>query len=132
MTSDKSEFAKFKKIAGDDKVSTFQAMDKEEVEDEILEAKEEAQGSHLKVKDIAEVQVVASDDPEVKVEGKKVADALREELSKPKKNDPAFVRSIRKGDRHFNHTCAVCLKRKPNEDFYRGKKDQVCIDCGGK
>lgn len=46
--------------------------------------------------------------------------------------NPTNVRAMRRNDRHFNHTCAQCLKRKDVSEFYRGKNDNVCIACGAK
>ena len=46
--------------------------------------------------------------------------------------DPSFVRELRRMDSGSNHTCGHCLRRLPVGDFYRGKKDNICIACGGK
>jgi hypothetical protein len=54
MTSDNSDYAHFKKITGDKNLSTFRAMDKEEVEGEVLEAAKEGK---LKVEHKVEVVV---------------------------------------------------------------------------
>lgn len=121
MTSkNESEFAKFKKIAGDKKVSTFTPMDKVEVEKEVLDAVKEAKFDDLP--DEKKAEVIVSDE---------VAKNKPVEVKKPKVNN-VLAAQLRPQDRHFNHTCACCMKRLPLEDFYRGKKDNVCIACGGK
>jgi hypothetical protein len=157
MTSDQSEFAKFKKIAGDDKVSTFQEMDKEEVEGEILEAVKEAK-SDVEIRQELDVILEETNtkkepttigDINVKVSegtsGREIGAAIRKELRRkttpaPKKEvkkevkklDRKMVRALRKNDRHFNHTCAATGKRLPLEDFAKGKKSDVCIAQEGK
>jgi hypothetical protein len=93
---------------------------KEEVEDEVLEAVEEAKEEEAK----EEEACAAWPDGVERIEAVPV--------EKPKKRPPVdgnTLRTLRQLDRSFNRTCAVCNRRLPLEKFLRGKQDEVCIDC---
>ena len=113
MTSDKSEFTRFKEIASGQKKSTFHDVSKVELEDEVLEAMAEA------IEQDTENIVV---DPPKKEEPKKVKN----------QRNATILKSLRFRDDTHQHTCAACMKTLPVEDFERGKRDNVCVTCGGK
>ena len=95
--------------------------EKEEVEDEVLEAVEEAKDE---VPEMIQESVVLKD----KIPPIEVLKEINEAPPKPKKAQ-VVVRDLRKNDDAHNRTCACCMKRLPIEKFPRHKRSEVCEDC---
>jgi len=89
-------------------------LDKEAVEDEVLDAVEE--GKEEAKEEEPTPEPVPAPAP------KKKRERTKNELA-------TLVRAIRKQDDEHNRTCAACLKRLPLEKFPRHKRSEVCEDC---
>lgn len=113
---------------------------KEEVEDEILEAREEVIESQTADETVEPTGDEVTPADEVLVETEPATqetesdeetedvDPVKEEKKKAKANR-SFVNALRKNDDVHNRTCAVCLRRRPIQDFARLKQSDVCQDC---
>ncbi len=100
-------------------------LDKLKVEDEVLEAVKEGKEDAKSYQETKEAQ-----DPQTSEEASKVES--REEKNRRLRGNPVFIADLRRADTLSNRTCGYCLRRKPLEDFLRGKKDNFCIKCEGK
>jgi hypothetical protein len=145
---------KYKKVDSDPTVSTFQEVDKVEVEDEVIAAMEEG---HAKIIELeaeckllrAAQNVVEAENVELKasetesdllrVNSLEVIAELRKEVEKLTPNVPpihpykmGFIRDLRHRDTpKVNKTCAGCSRRLPLSKMGDGKSE-FCDDCLGK
>lgn len=92
-------------------------MTKEEVEDEVLKAVEEA-----KYEDEDEGCVTAIS-PEL------YAAVTQAKPERTVSENRALVKALRKADDVHNRTCGKCMKRLPINKFLRLKQSEVCQDC---
>ena len=101
-------------------------LDKEEVEDEVLEAVEEAKKPVL---DASKLPGVDYDGPVTAISPERLAAVEKRPVIEVTKENRVLVAKLRQNDDSHNRTCAYCLKRKPIEEFARLKKSDVCQDC---
>lgn len=90
---------------------------KEEVEDEVLEAVEEA-----KEEECDEPECCKGTSPELH-------EVVQPKVAKKKTDPRVLLTGLRKQDSVDNRTCARCFKRLPIDKFPRLKKSEVCEDC---
>jgi polyribonucleotide nucleotidyltransferase len=113
--------AKFKQVKPGLKVSTFQEMDSEQVEDEVLAAVEEGK------KRIAELEAEKAELEE------KLAEATKPwEPPKVNRATRRFINELRQQDTpKINKTCACCTRRCSVPDKMSEHED-FCIKCLGR
>jgi len=84
-------------------------VSKETVEDEVLEAREE----------VINEDVLGLGGPRPVVPSR--TDRMRQ--------NRVLVNNLREHDDAHNRTCALCMKRKPIDDFLRLKTSEMCKSC---
>ncbi len=146
MKEDNSEIAKFRNIVTSDKVSHIKNVNHDQVEDEVLDAVQEAKDKVIKdeLKSMVEpknIDIEVTDSPNL---NKDIEKGIKKELRKSeapvgevnvKVNKPKgiwdakAIADLRTRDmKKQNKTCSACVRRMPLAQMDGGKAD-ICDEC---